>query len=82
MNPPGTPSTRLTPLTPVRDLTDPAQGRRILENRSDIDPYGAHSEAEFFAVVSEYFFEKPGELQKNNPELYRLLTEVFRQNPI
>ena len=56
--------------------------RRILENRSDIDPYGAHSEAEFFAVVSEYFFEKPEELQKNNPELYGLLTEVFRHKPI
>ena len=28
----------------------------ILKDRSDINPYGATNEAEFFAVVSEYFF--------------------------
>jgi len=50
----------------------------ILENRSDIDPYGATSEAEFFAVVSEYFFERPDLLKQKHPELYELLEKIFR----
>jgi len=49
----------------------------ILEDRSDINPYGATNEAEFFAVVSEYFFERPKLLQEKHPELYRLLSEIF-----
>ncbi len=53
----------------------------ILSNRSDIDPYGTTNEAEFFAVVSEYFFERPELLDEKHPELYKLLTEVFRQKP-
>ncbi len=52
--------------------------QKIIENRSDIDPYGAHSEAEFFAVASEYFFERPEELRENNRELYKLMVEIFR----
>ncbi len=43
----------------------------------DINPYGATNEAEFFAVVSEYFFEKPGELQTHHPELYTMLEAMF-----
>ena len=50
----------------------------ILENRSDINPYGAFSEAEFFAVVSEYFFERPDLLKQKHPELYELLVKIFR----
>lgn len=56
--------------------------RNILGNRSDIDPYGATNEAEFFAVVSEYFFERPDLLEQNHPELYRLLTELFKTKPV
>jgi len=52
---------------------------KILDERSDIDPYGAHSEAEFFAVVSEYFFKRPDLLKEKNPELYGLLVQMFRQ---
>jgi Mlc titration factor MtfA (ptsG expression regulator) len=49
----------------------------ILKDRSDIDPYGATNEAEFFAVVSEYFFERPKLLKEKHPELYKLLSEIF-----
>ena len=49
----------------------------ILEDRSDINPYGATNEAEFFAVVSEYFFERPKLLKEKHPELYGLLAEIF-----
>lgn len=49
----------------------------IREEQSDINPYGATNQAEFFAVVSEYFFERPDLLQENHPELFKLLTQIF-----
>ena len=49
----------------------------IRENRSDINPYGASNESEFFAVVSEYFFELPALLKEKHPELYELLSKIF-----
>jgi MtfA peptidase len=55
--------------------------KRIMANRSDINPYGATNEAEFFAVVSEYFFERPDLLQTKHPELYELLSTIFHQQP-
>jgi hypothetical protein len=35
---------------------------------------------EFFAVLSEYFFERPILLKKKHPELYEMLEEVFDQD--
>ena len=55
--------------------------KKIMENRSDINPYGATNEAEFFAVVSEYFFERPDLLRSQHPELYDLLVTIFKQQP-
>lgn len=55
--------------------------KKILTNDSDINPYGATNEAEFFAVVSEYFFERPDLLERKHPELYQLLVQLFRQQP-
>ena len=46
---------------------------------SDIDPYGLTNEAEFFAVASEYFFERPGVMERKHPELYAMLSRVFHQ---
>lgn len=43
----------------------------------DINSYGATNEAEFFAVVSEYFFERPKLLESKHPELYALLERMF-----
>ena len=45
---------------------------------SDIDMYGATNQAEFFAVLSEYFFEQPGLLKANHPELYEMLGRIFK----
>ena len=53
----------------------------IQAGKSEINPYAATNEAEFFAVVTEYFFEKPEKLQENHPDLYELLNRAFRQNP-
>jgi Mlc titration factor MtfA (ptsG expression regulator) len=47
---------------------------------SDINPYGLTNEAEFFAVATEYFFERPGVMQRKHPELYATLAKVFRQS--
>lgn len=56
--------------------------KKIQADKSDINPYGAVNEAEFFAVVAEYFFERPDLLERKNPELYQLLTSIFRQQPL
>jgi Mlc titration factor MtfA (ptsG expression regulator) len=54
---------------------------RIERGKSDIDPYAATNEAEFLAVASEYFFEKPEQLQSKHPELYEQLSRIFAQDP-
>lgn len=48
---------------------------------TDIDPYAAEEPAEFFAVLSEYFFELPGLVQAEYPTVYELLTRFYRQDP-
>ncbi|WP_375418956.1 zinc-dependent peptidase [uncultured Hymenobacter sp.] len=53
----------------------------IRAGKSDIDAYGGTKDAEFFAVVSEYFFEKPDKLAAEHPELFALLTQAFQQRP-
>ncbi|WP_255154751.1 zinc-dependent peptidase [Ferruginibacter sp. HRS2-29] len=52
--------------------------KKIVEGRSDIDPYAYTNQAEFFAVVSEYFFERPDLLKSKHPKLYGILHEMFR----
>ncbi|WP_025740511.1 M90 family metallopeptidase [Aquimarina pacifica] len=46
---------------------------------SDIRAYGGTNKAEFFAVASEYFFERPDLLKRKHPELYALLAKCFQQ---
>lgn len=43
--------------------------------------YGAVSPAEFFAVVTEAFFEQPAALRRRHPELYGQFSEFYRQDP-
>jgi Mlc titration factor MtfA (ptsG expression regulator) len=54
---------------------------RINEGHSDINPYATTNEAEFLAVASEYFFEKPAQFKEKHPELYEQLSKIFRQTP-
>lgn len=49
----------------------------IYNDNSDINPYGATNQAEFFAVASEYFFERPSLLKEKHPQLYGLLEKIF-----
>jgi len=46
-----------------------------------IGAYGATQPAEFFAVVTELFFEKPVELQQEHPALYEEFRQYFHQDP-
>lgn len=39
--------------------------------------YGAQNEAEFFAVATETFFEKPHELAESQPDLYEALRDFY-----
>ena len=52
----------------------------IAAGRSDINRYALTNEAEFFAVASEYFFERPGIMRDKHPELYGALERVFHQD--
>jgi hypothetical protein len=48
---------------------------------ADLDVYGATNPAEFFAVATEAFFERPREMQEKHPELYGQLKGFYRQDP-
>ncbi len=55
--------------------------QRIDAHRSVLRQYGATNEAEFFAVATEAFFERPTQLRKKHPELYEMLRKTYAQNP-
>jgi Mlc titration factor MtfA (ptsG expression regulator) len=46
-----------------------------------LDAYGATNEAEFFAVITEEFFDRPLALRQHHRELYDLLKDFYRQDP-
>src|SRR5688572_18884142 len=54
-----------------------------LERGQDIwlDPYAAEHPSEFFAVVSEAFFEDPAETKRRYPDVYEQLRRFYRQDP-
>lgn len=46
-----------------------------------LDDYALTSPAEFFAVATEAFFEKPGDMKRTLPELYAQLGRYYRVDP-
>lgn len=46
-----------------------------------LDPYGAEAPGEFFAVASEAFFVTPQAMKDEQPALYRLFVDFYRQDP-
>ncbi len=46
-----------------------------------LDPYGATNPAEFFAVATEIFFEKPTQLFNERPEMYAELKRYYHLDP-
>lgn len=59
-----------------RLIRDCRQGRPTL-----IDCYGTESMAEFFAVATECFFERPRSLLQRHARLYEVLSMFYRQDP-
>ena len=59
------------------------QLRDALEAGDDtfLDDYGATNPAEFFAVISEAFFERPRALRRNHPALFMQLQRFYQQDP-
>jgi len=56
--------------------------RDVDDNRPTLlSTYGATNPAEFFAVATEYFFEKSRELQRVHPDLYNELKNFYHQDP-
>jgi Mlc titration factor MtfA (ptsG expression regulator) len=50
--------------------------------KSFLNAYGAVSEAEFFAVATEQFFDQPRLMMDHAPDLYRVLREYYQQDPV
>jgi len=46
-----------------------------------LDAYGTKNEAEFFAVATEEFFDRPRQLKQHAPDLYHVLCAYYRQDP-
>jgi MtfA peptidase len=46
-----------------------------------IPAYGATDPAEFFAVISELYFERPAALRHEHGALYEQLRQVYRTDP-
>jgi MtfA peptidase len=51
-------------------------------NALPMDPYGSESPAEFFAVASETFFERPENLAAGYPAVYAQLKQFYKQDPL
>ncbi len=56
--------------------------RDIRSRRPEVlDEYGATNPAEFFAVATECFFERPRQMQRIHPRLYEELKRFYQQDP-
>jgi len=90
-SPPLPPSRERSPAGRVRAIVDwaddlAAEFESLLDavdrgEHTFLDPYAAEDEAEFFAVATEDFFERPVELRAAHPRLYALLQEFYALDP-
>lgn len=57
--------------------------RKTARNRKSVlHKYGATNPAEFFAVSTETFFEKPRQLKQHHPQLFKELQAFYKVNPL
>ncbi len=63
-------------------VMDAAFARLQHEPSAVIDAYGASDPAEYFAVVTELFFERPHALEAEVPAVYRELADLYRLQPL
>jgi len=69
----------------LQDFTSAYQDFCVRVDRGEdtaIDPYAAENPAEFFAVLSEVFFETPQVLRRAYPKVYRQLSRFYCQDPV
>jgi hypothetical protein len=59
------------------ELTDRVQKG----NKTWLDAYAALDEAEFFAVMTEYFFDRPSDMKLHHPDCYEMMSGFYRQDP-
>lgn len=76
---------------PMQPDMDPARWTKTMTNgfedfqknpKPGLDRYGTTNPAEFFAVLSEVFFETPSKLVDAYPEIYEIMVKFFRQSPL
>ena len=53
----------------------------IYQQHSVMDHYGATNPAEFFAVATETFFEKPYQMAEHHEELYAQFLQYYKVDP-
>ena len=54
----------------------------IADEDTVIDPYASESPGEFFAVLSEVFFELPEVVQDEYPQVYEQLAQFYRTSEV
>ena len=76
---------------PLQPGMDPARWTEVMardfedfqtHRKSGLDRYGATNPAEFFAVLSEVFFETPEKLVDAYPDIYEIMVKFFKQTPM
>ncbi|PLW70851.1 zinc-dependent peptidase [Pseudohalioglobus lutimaris] len=60
---------------------DDLRSRAFRDQATVMDQYGATNPAEFFAVATETFFERPHALHKTRPDLFAELVDYYRLDP-
>jgi Mlc titration factor MtfA (ptsG expression regulator) len=65
----------------VEVCTEPFHALRAGIDRPPLQPYGATNPAEFFAVVTEAFFDVPVALEQHERALYDVLRDYYNQDP-
>jgi Mlc titration factor MtfA (ptsG expression regulator) len=64
-----------------RDAYEVFERAAAANRRTLVDPYGAGDPSEFFAVVTESFFERPLALKREHAALYDTLVRYYRVDP-
>ncbi|CAN5651189.1 MAG: M90 family metallopeptidase [Iamia sp.] len=65
----------------VRICTDAFQDLQAGRPRPPLRDYGAVNAGEFFAVATEAFFDVPDAMSAQEPDLYRVLSGFYQQDP-
>ncbi|HNC51342.1 MAG TPA: zinc-dependent peptidase [Accumulibacter sp.] len=67
--------------TSYHDFCERVDTAEALGREAQFDPYASENPGEFFAVMSEAFFETPATLRSAYPELYDQFARFYRQDP-